>query len=186
MKQNLKSCYNMNRIGMDRHLVYEDYFKNILSTTVNIKNDMSRFMYHIHMDTEDVSKFFPIDSDATLAAFMNRSDNKWDGRKKGFYHLLFNAVTVKKNRLACALLHLLFTRTFISEHSWPNPGTTVSQPDTVNPAFISFLKATLGKMVGCKILDREAINLEFWETWPRKFYNIRTYDVTKVNFFIHK
>ena len=51
---------------------------------------------------------------------------------------------------------------------------------TVNPKFISFLKGTLGKMVGLKILRSEDINLSFWDAWPRKFYSIKSYDATKV------
>ena len=49
----------------------------------------------------------------------------------------------------------------------------------VNFKFIVFLKATLGKMVGTKVLDKETINYHFWETWPKKFYNIKSYDSSK-------
>lgn len=49
----------------------------------------------------------------------------------------------------------------------------------VNPKFISFLKGTLGKMVSTHTFSEEFINLELWETWPRKFYNIMYYDSTK-------
>ena len=50
----------------------------------------------------------------------------------------------------------------------------------MNPRFISFLKGTLGKMVGLELLRSEDINLSFWDAWPRKFYNIKSYDQTKV------
>lgn len=52
----------------------------------------------------------------------------------------------------------------------------------VNMKFIVFLKSTLGKMVAIKTLDQDFINLEFWQTWPRKFYNIKSYDTTKDEF----
>ena len=31
-------------------------------------------------------------------------------------------------------------------------------------------------MVGAGVLDKELINLDFWMGWPRRFYNVRTYD----------
>ena len=54
----------------------------------------------------------------------------------------------------------------------------------VNMRFIVFLKATLGKMVATNTLGRDFINLQFWQTWPRKFYNIKSYDSTKDDFEI--
>ena len=48
--------------------------------------------------------------------------------------------------------------------------------------FIVFLKGTLGKMVATGVLEKELINLDFWETWPRKFYNLKSYDMTKDEF----
>ena len=49
----------------------------------------------------------------------------------------------------------------------------------VNMKFIVFLKGTLGKMVATNTLKKDFINLDFWETWPRKFYNVKAYDLTK-------
>ena len=45
--------------------------------------------------------------------------------------------------------------------------------------FIVFLKGTLGKMVATKTLPNDFINLQFWQSWPQKFYNIKSYDKTK-------
>ena len=44
------------------------------------------------------------------------------------------------------------------------------------------MRATLAKMAGTNILNPETINLEFWSSWPRRFYNIRAYDMTKQDF----
>lgn len=52
----------------------------------------------------------------------------------------------------------------------------------VNMKFIVFLKGTLGKMVGTNMLDYDFINLQFWQTFPQKFYNIKSYDSTKEEF----
>lgn len=45
--------------------------------------------------------------------------------------------------------------------------------------FVAFLRATLGKMAGTGILEMEVIDLDFWTAWPRRFYNIKAYDLTK-------
>lgn len=52
----------------------------------------------------------------------------------------------------------------------------------IDPKFVAFLRATLSKMAGTGIIDPDFINVEFWSSWPRKFYNIRTYDSTKEEF----
>ena len=52
----------------------------------------------------------------------------------------------------------------------------------VDMKFIIFLKATLGKMVATKTLSNDFINLQFWQNWPHKFYNIKSYDATKDEF----
>ena len=58
----------------------------------------------------------------------------------------------------------------------PGPLTPVDQK------FVGFLRATLGKMAGTGVIGMELIDLDFWSAWPRRFYNIRTYDLTKENF----
>ena len=54
--------------------------------------------------------------------------------------------------------------------------------ELVDPNFIAFLRATLGKMAGTNVLDMGVIDLDFWTAWPRRFYNIRTYDATRDEF----
>lgn len=50
----------------------------------------------------------------------------------------------------------------------------------IDPKFIAFLRATLSKMAGVNEIDYKLIDLEFWSAWPRRFYNIKAYDATKV------
>ena len=49
----------------------------------------------------------------------------------------------------------------------------------VNIKFIVFLKATLGKMMATEILPNGFIDLHFWQSWPRRFYNIKCYHNSK-------
>ena len=56
---------------------------------------------------------------------------------------------------------------------------TKSEIPVIDQNFVAFLKATLGKMAGTNVIDRDHIGLEFWSGWPRKLYNVRSYDLTK-------
>lgn len=49
----------------------------------------------------------------------------------------------------------------------------------VDMKFIIFLKTTLGKMVAANTLKNDFINLQFWQKWPQKFYNVKSYSMTK-------
>lgn len=37
-------------------------------------------------------------------------------------------------------------------------------------------------MAGIGIIEPEVINLDFWNSWSRRFYNVRTYDNTRKEF----
>ena len=37
-------------------------------------------------------------------------------------------------------------------------------------------------MAGTEVIEREYIDFDFWTAWPRKFYNVRSYDLTKDDF----
>lgn len=87
-----------------------------------IKDEIRQFSYHMRMDTNDVSDFFPLKDPGSLSAFMDKTHPDWDARKHGFYHLLFTTLTNKKKKFARALLHTIFTRQFIATHRWPQPG----------------------------------------------------------------
>ena len=114
-------------------------------------------------------------------------------KRRGFYQFLFTTVTNTKRKFGAGLLHALFTRDFVSTHKWPLPGyikktkytyilvlTPINifisfsfsnkvSPDILDYRFVAFLRATLGKMAGTGIIDHEVINLDFWNSWPRRY-----------------
>lgn len=124
MKRNMKATYDLARIGMDRHDDNGSDIKTILAHVMKMREENRRFMFHIKMEmTLDMSEFFPLVNDEALVKFLDCSDpESWEKRKKGFYHLLYNVVHKTKKRFGCALVNLLFTRDFISEHKWPMSG----------------------------------------------------------------
>lgn len=55
----------------------------------------------------------------------------------------------------------------------------MEQKGYVSVRFIIFLKATLGKMVATNILGTDFLDLHFWQVWPKKFYNVKSYESSK-------
>lgn len=119
LKLNLQGTNDVVRSNSDKLINNEYNMKTVISLLTDIKSDMKEFTYHMMMDTVDLSMYFPLKSDDDLSKFMNRNDDEWELRKKGFYHLLFTAVTKSRRKFAAALLHALFSREFIKNHRWP-------------------------------------------------------------------
>lgn len=111
--------YNIEKKCLDKLICNEYNMKTILSLLKEIKDDMKELTYHRKMDSVDLSVFFPVDSDEDLNNFLNRDHEDWAARRKAFYHLMFTTVNNSKDKFACALLHSLFTRNYISTHQWP-------------------------------------------------------------------
>ena len=57
--------------------------------------------------------------------------------------------------------------------------TKESNGPDIDSKFINFFRATLAKMYGIGALKKEFIDHKFWDSWPKRFYNIRAYDTTK-------
>lgn len=98
------------------------YMKAIMTMLQEVKDGIRQYTFHMKMDTNDVSDFFPLKNGDSMKLFMDRSHPDWNARKHGFYHLLFTTITKKKRKFAHALLHTVFTRQFIATHRWPQPG----------------------------------------------------------------
>ena len=118
MKRNSQGTYDTVRSVHDKAQTNESNMLTVISMLKEIKSDMMQFNYHMRMDSADLSEFFPLADDNSLQKFMNRDDDQWPLRRRGFYHLLFNTVTKQKQKFAGALLHILFTRNFIANHRW--------------------------------------------------------------------
>lgn len=122
MKTNMQMSHDLSRFGNEKHKTNESLLKILLSEVKQIKSDMTKYTFRLHMNCVDIAKFFPLESDDKLEEFMDRSHEDWDARKNSFYDMLYNTVTTKRKRLACGLLHLIFTRNFIGAHKWPMSG----------------------------------------------------------------
>ena len=122
MRRNVHSTNDIARSSHEKIVSNEKNMKDVLDMLKEIKDDMRQYNFHMKMDTADVGKYFPLDCDKDLQEFMDRSNNGWQSRMKGFHHLLFTTITKNKRRFGAALLHALFTRNFISSHRWPFPG----------------------------------------------------------------
>lgn len=88
---------------------------------IDLKTDMKQFTFHVMLETTDISDVFPLEDAENLNKFLAQ-DEDWPKRKRSFSHLLFNTLSKKPRKFASALLHTLFSRTFIQNHKWPSPG----------------------------------------------------------------
>lgn len=205
MRRNMFNTNDIVKNHLDKLGLNDEHLKTIMSMLNEIKKDIQQFSFHMRMDSIDVSDFFPLKNDDDLKRFMDKNHEEWPLRRRGFYHLLFTTVTKNQKRFGTAMLHTLFSRQFISNHRWPLPGYVIqgknniiiyniylffvpftmaqsmnkSELPVLDQDFVAFLKATLGKMAGTDVIDRDHIALDFWSGWPRKFYNVRSYDLTK-------
>ena len=118
----MHSSHDMARFSVQKHKSNEIFLNNIWTEVKEIKADLKQYTFHLKMKCVDISDFFPLESDRKLEEFLDKSHEDWESRKTSFYDLLYNAVSDEKKRLACALLHLLFSRNFIGEHKWPMSG----------------------------------------------------------------
>lgn len=50
----------------------------------------------------------------------------------------------------------------------------------VPPQFVNIFRGTLAKMAGEKIIPYEFVDLDFWNTFPRRFNSKKTYQNSKV------
>lgn len=122
VSRDLQNTNDLCRSNFESHKCNEFSNKTVIGMLSAIQKDMKQFSFHMRMDTVDVSEFFPLESNAQLQRFLDRSHEEWPLRRRGFYHLLFTTVTKEPKRFASALLHTLFTRTFIHEHKWQYNG----------------------------------------------------------------
>ena len=122
MRRNMFNTNDIVKCHLDKLGCNDNQLKTIISMLKEIKEDMSKYNYHMKMDSTDISDFFPLKSEGDIKKFMDKSHDEWPLRRRGFYHLLFTTVTKNKKKFATALLHTVFTRDFISNHRWPQPG----------------------------------------------------------------
>ena len=97
----------------------EKFQETVIETLHEIKSDMKKYIFHVNMQSVDISDFFPLKSGEDLEKFMDKSDEQWMDRRNGFYHLLHTTIADTKRKFSSSLLHVLFTRDFIKNHRWP-------------------------------------------------------------------
>lgn len=122
MRKNLINVIEIVRSNNEKMKCNDYYMRAILATVQEVKDGMRQFCFHTKMDTNDVSDFFPLKNKESLSLFMDKGHPDWNARRHGFYHLLFTTLTKKKKKFAKAILHTIFSREFIANHRWPQPG----------------------------------------------------------------
>lgn len=83
---------------------------------------MKKATFHTLMDTVDLSEFFPVEREAQLEDFMDRTHVDWPARRREFYNYMFNCITPGKKGFAKGLMKTLFSREFMWTTKWPTFG----------------------------------------------------------------
>lgn len=122
MCRQVQGSLDLGRASFEKAKCNEYSMKTVISYLTELKNDMKEFSYYMKMDSTDMSDFFPLRTAEDLQRFMDKSHEEWPLRRKGFNHLLYTCVTKSKKKFSAGLLHVLFTREYVGNHKWPNPG----------------------------------------------------------------
>lgn len=72
----------------------------------------------------DINQYFPINDDAGVAKFLDKSDGLFPQKREEFENMLFCHVTKNiklKRSFEANFLAIVFSRDFISSHRWPGP-----------------------------------------------------------------
>lgn len=105
---------NYGKLQTNEKLMFE-----ALDMLKDIKADMKKYIFHMNMESQDISEFFPLKNAGDLERFMDRGHKDWQERKTGFYHLLYTTISPCKKKFSTAFLHTVFTRKFIKNNQWP-------------------------------------------------------------------
>lgn len=85
---------------------------------LDVKKELSAFSFHMKMQTDDVSQFFPANDNETILKFMNE-DEQFNARRHGFDELLKTTISHTSKKFHEALLNTLFTVHYKSNTRWP-------------------------------------------------------------------
>lgn len=121
MHRNFQSCSDMVRYAHTEDKPMRAEIKNISEEVKFLRKEMSHYLFHKKLSFVNITKYFPIQNDEDLAAFL-RKDCEWENRCKSFYDYLYTTVSEKKYPFGSTLLHALFSRKFIRDHNWPVKG----------------------------------------------------------------
>lgn len=93
---------------------------DLKTDNAQIKKDIAQVAFQIKMDIDDVSQYFPANSNDDINRFL-KNDEDYPSRRRGLYDLLKTTVSTNKKRFSDTFLHTLFTVKYKSEARWPCP-----------------------------------------------------------------
>lgn len=183
MRQNLRQIYDGVKCLEERVARTERNQDMILAVLQDIKCDVSKVSYHVHMDTPDITKIFPLQDNETLYKFLDNHDGKLDERKRELDYYLDTIISKTSSRqsLVTTVVDAIFKRQYIMSVKWPvsNMSKMNETNNYVPMRFVTLLRCTLPKLISKKSMDPSLIDLEFWKAIPRKFNSIFNYERAK-------
>ena len=88
-----------------------------------IESEFKRLSFDHDMNKVEIYDYFPINDDNSLREFLSNADGSFNEKRRQFEFMLYNAATKQKSQqkqFGEALKNLLFTRSYVSSHRWPN------------------------------------------------------------------
>ena len=95
-----------------------------MSQLNRIEANLDRLAFNIDMNTIDISKYFPLKSNADLMEFLSDEEGTFEAKKKQFKYMLYTCVTnqkTQKRQFGEALKTTVFSRNYVTTHRWPTP-----------------------------------------------------------------
>lgn len=125
IKRASKLLVNACKLQTERDKVSAENQEKIIGILEDIQSSLTRLTSNLVMKKKiDISNYFPINNDAGVAKFLDKSDGLFLEKRDEFEHLLFCHVTKNlklKRSFEANFLSIVFTRDFISSHRWPGP-----------------------------------------------------------------
>ena len=125
MRRASKLLVNSAKLQTERDKVGAENQTRILNILEDVQSSLLKLTSHLVMKKKiNINDYFPINDDAGVARFLDKSDGMFAEKRDEFENLLFCHVTknVKlKRSFEANFLSIVFTRDFISSHRWPGP-----------------------------------------------------------------
>lgn len=125
IKRASKLLVNAAKMQTERDKVSADNQTKMIGLLEDVQISLNRLTSNLVMKKKiDITKYFPINNDADVAKFLDKSDGLFPEKRDEFEHLLFCHVTKNsklKRFFEANFLCVVFSRDFITSHRWPGP-----------------------------------------------------------------
>ena len=126
MKRSTKTLVHSSKLETERDKVFADNQAKMMDILMNVQTVVLRLATQFDMRKKiNIDQFFPIQSDAAMASFLDKTDGQFQIKREEFENFMYCSVTNNlkiKRPFEAHILATLFGRDYIKSHKWPGPG----------------------------------------------------------------